>query len=200
VRAPRFWHRNILFYLKGITVNKPDFSNISYLRICLFDNATTDDLTLNRRKYKLTVGAKLATSKDFMNFTFAMNTKGTWALRRGKIFETGLAEDSHYKSLLSNYHLIKNAGIADIDCPPRCSKAYQMSGQRGKVAIPFVSAILWSQDHEYQVNLMMGDREWQQGLALTGLTEAERRHNMIAKAVWTTTEAGVFDWSKTTWV
>ena len=181
---------------------KPDFSNITYLRICLFDNASPEDLILNRRKYKLSVGAKLATSTDFMNFTFSMNTRGTWALHRGKLFDQGLVDtDSHYKTLQLNYHTLKNSGEYDTDCPPRVSKAYQTSNRRsGKTAIPFVSAMLWSFEEKYCVNILMGDTEWAEVLSYKDLSDAERSSNMIAKTVWTRDQPIVFDWSKTSWV
>ena len=53
---------------------KPDFSDITYLRICLFDNATPDELILNKRKLKLTVGAKKSTSFRVESF-LALNVK-----------------------------------------------------------------------------------------------------------------------------
>jgi len=181
---------------------KPNFDKITYLRICLFDNASPEDLVIDKRKYKLSVGAKLATSTDFMNFTFSMNTKGTWALRRGKLFDQGLVDtDSHYKSLVQNYHVLKNSGDYDPHCPPRLSKAYQTSHRKtGKTAIPFVSAILWSVNDHYRVNLLMGDTEWAETLSFKGLTDAERKSNMIAKTVWTKDQAGVFDWAQTSWM
>jgi len=178
-------------------MNKPNFDNITYLRICLFDNATPDELVLNKRKYKVTIGAKLSTSNDFFNFSFGMNTRGTWALRRGKLFEEGLCEDSHYKTLVHNYHEIKKS--ADWAVVPRCSKAYSSNG-RNKIPVPFVSAVLWGDETNYFVNLMMGDRQWTEQLSASSLTAAEQKHNMIAKTTWTTATSGVFDWSKTSWV
>lgn len=183
-------------------MTKPNFTDITYLRICLFNNATDQELSVNRSRYKLSVGAKKASSTDFMNFTFAMNTKGVWALRRGKLFDQGIVDtDSHYQSLILNWRELRDSGEFDQDCPPRVSKAYQTSARRaGKTAIPYVSAMLWSQCNQYCVNLLMGDTEWAEVLSAAGLTDRERKSGMIAKTVWTKEQAGVFDWSTTSWV
>jgi len=183
-------------------MTKPNFTDITYLRICLFNNASDQELAVNRTRYKLSVGAKKASSTDFMNFTFAMNTKGVWALRRGKLFDQGLVDtDSHYQSLILNWKTLRDSGEFDADCPPRVSKAYQTSNRRaGKTAIPYVSAMLWSLREQYCVNLMMGDTEWAEVLSPMDLTAAERKSGMIAKTVWTREQPAVFDWSKTSWV
>ena len=100
-----------------------------------------------------------------------------------------------------NYHTLKNSGEYDTDCPPRVSKAYQTSNRRsGKTAIPFVSAMLWSFEEKYCVNILMGDTEWAEVLSYKDLSDAERSSNMIAKTVWTRDQPIVFDWSKTSWV
>jgi hypothetical protein len=189
-------------FFQGQKMTKPNFADITYLRICLFNNASDQELLVNRTKYKLTVGAKKASSTDFMNFTFSMNTKGVWALRRGKLFDQGIVDDdSHYQTLIMNWQQLRESGEFDRDCPPRVSKAYQTSNRRaGKTAIPYVSAMLWSQYENYCVNLLMGDTEWAEVLSPAGLTEAERKSRMVAKTVWTKEQAGVFDWSKTSWV
>jgi len=179
---------------------KPNFNDITYLRVCLFDNATNEQLILNKSSYKLTVGAKKASSDRFMNFTFGMNTKGIWVLNRSNSLDKEILQDTHYQQVKDRYNLIRQSGNFDDHCAPRISKAYMAVPPRGRTSIPYVTAILWSQQQQYHINLLMGDTEWSLSLDRLGLTTRERTSGMIAKTIWRQAENSTFDWSTTGWV
>lgn len=153
-------------------------ANWEYIKLDLYDNASTEDLARNKSKYKLAINIKKSGHTDWVSLMAGLNTEIRF-MKRG--LDAVAWESGHYLNVRESYtELKKMCGFA------RASKTYLKGYKTKGQTIENMSVVFAPTDNqgEYYVNLHYQEQQWL--WILRGgagyLTQAQRKNNIIATA------------------
>jgi hypothetical protein len=153
-------------------------ANWEYIKLDLYNNATTEELVKGKNKYKLAIHIKKTGNKDWITFMAGLNSEIRF-MKRG--LDTQAWESGHYLNVRESYNeLKKTCGFA------RASKTY-LKGYKTKgqtVENMSVAFAPTDREGEYYINLHFKEEQWL--WILKGgahyLSPAQRKANLIATA------------------
>ena len=147
-----------------------------FIKADLFDNATTQQLAKNKRKFNLKLAFLLKNKSEYQYLGAALNTP--WRnVKRGFDFSDP-DQLNHYNTLERVYQMMSSAGLDRI----RASKCYEPTKQ-GKGATIFGTSVVLGQDlqsSEYLLALIINDTVYDLCLDGKTLSDAQRGANCIA--------------------
>jgi hypothetical protein len=153
-------------------------ANWEYIKLDLYNNATTEELIQGKNKYKLAINIKKSGQAGWMSFMAGLNSELRF-MKRGLdaiIWETG-----HYMNVRDSYAVLKSDyGFA------RASKTYAKGYRTKGQTIENLSVVIAPamSDAEYFVNLHFGEQQWV--WILRGgahyISQSQRKNNIIATA------------------
>jgi hypothetical protein len=147
-----------------------------FIKADLFDNATTQQLAKNKRKFNLKLAFLLKDKSEYQYLGAALNTPMR-NVKRGFDFSDP-NQLNHYNILERVYQTMSTAGLDRV----RASKCYEPA-KKGKGATIFGTSVVIGQDletSEYLVALIINDRVYDLMLNGKTLSDAQRNANCIA--------------------
>jgi hypothetical protein len=152
--------------------------NWDYIKLDLYNNATTEELIKGKNKYKLAINVKKSGSTGWLTFMAGLNSEIRF-MKRGLDAETW--DTGHYWNVRESYAELKSQlGFA------RASKTYAKGYRTKGQTIEDLSVVLapGKTEGEYFINLHFQEQQWL--WLLKGgahyLTPAQRKNNIIATA------------------
>ena len=153
-------------------------ANWEYIKLDLYNNATTEELAKNKNKYKLAINIKKSGSTGWMSFMAGLNSELRF-MKRG--LDAITWETGHYMNVRESYAVLKSDyGFA------RASKTYAKGYRTKGQTIENLSVVIAPamSEGEYYVNLHYGEQQW--CWILRGgahyISQSQRKNNIIATA------------------
>jgi hypothetical protein len=153
-------------------------ANWDYIKLDLYNNATTEELIQGKNKYKLSINIKKSGQQGWMTFMAGLNSELRF-MKRG--LDAVTWDTGHYWNVRESYNeLKKDFGFA------RASKTYAKGYRTKGQTIENLSVVMAPapQDSEYYINLHYKDQQWLWMLrgGANYLSIAQRKNNIIATA------------------
>jgi hypothetical protein len=153
-------------------------ANWDYIKLDLYNNATTEELIAGKNKYKLAINIKKSGQTSWITFMAGLNSEIRF-MKRG--LDAITWETGHYMNVRESYNELKHEfGFARAS--KTYAKGYRTKGQSVEnLSVVFAPSKV---DSEYYINLHFKDQQWL--WLLRGgpgyLTAAQRKKNIIATA------------------
>jgi hypothetical protein len=153
-------------------------ANWEYVKLDLYDNATTEDLAKNKSKYKLAINIKKTGNTGWITFMAGLNTEIRF-MKRG--LDVATWESGHYLNVRTSYNELKQDHSL-VRASKTYLKGYKTKGQTiENMSVVFAPT---GKPSEYYINLHFGEQQWL--WILKGgagyLTQTQRKNNIIATA------------------
>jgi hypothetical protein len=153
-------------------------ANWDYIKLDLYNNATTDELVAGKNKYKLSINIKKSGQAGWLTFMAGLNSEIRF-MKRGLDAQTW--ETGHYWNVRESYAELKSQlGFA------RASKTYAKGYRTKGQTIEDLSVVMAPNtvDGEYYINLHFKEQQWLWVLRGDAgyLTAPHRKKNIIATA------------------
>jgi hypothetical protein len=153
-------------------------ANWEYIKLDLYNNATTDELIKGKNKYKLAINIKKSGQTGWVTMMAGLNSEIRF-MKRG--LDAATWESGHYWNVRESYAELKSEfGFA------RASKTYAKGYRTKGQTVEDLSVVLAPSpvEGEYYVNLHFQEQQWLWILrgGANYLTQAQRRKNIIATA------------------
>jgi hypothetical protein len=153
-------------------------ANWEYIKLDLYNNATTDELILGKNKYKLAINIKKSGQAGWLTFMAGLNSEIRF-MKRG--LDAAAWETGHYLNVRNCYNELKQE-FKFARASKMYAKGYNTKGQ----TIEDLSVVMAPNvnESEYYINLHFQEEAWL--WLLKGgahyLTHAQRKKNIIATA------------------
>lgn len=153
-------------------------TNWDYIKLDLYNNATTEELIKGKNKYKLAINIKKSGSTSWLTFMAGLNSEIRF-MKRGLDAQTW--ETGHYWNVRESYNELKK-DFSFVRASKTYAKGYRTKGQ----IIEDLSVVMAPSpiDGEYYINLHFQEQQWL--WTLRGgpgyLSQAQRKKNIIATA------------------
>ena len=148
-----------------------------YIKLDLYNNATTEELIKGKNKFKLAINIKKSGTTGWMSFMAGLNSEIRF-MKRG--LDATTWETGHYLNVRESYAELKSQfGFA------RASKTYAKGYRTKGQTIEELSVVISpGKEGEYYINLHFQEQQWV--WILRGgahyLSQAQRKNNIIATA------------------
>jgi hypothetical protein len=153
-------------------------ANWEYIKLDLYNNASTEEMMKGKNKFKLAINIKKSGNSGWMTFMAGLNSEIRF-MKRG--LDSVAWGSGHYLNVRESYNeLKKDFGFARAS--KTYAKGYNIKGQ----TIENLSVVLAPSqlDNQYYINLHLEETQWL--WLLKGgpkyLTQAQRNKNIIATA------------------
>jgi hypothetical protein len=152
-------------------------ANWEYIKLDLYNNASTEELIQGKNKFKLAINIKKSGQAGWMSFMAGLNSELRF-MKRG--LDALTWETGHYLNVRESYAVLKSEyGFA------RASKTYAKGYRTKGQTIEELSVVIApGKEGEYYVNLHYQEQQWV--WILKGgahyLSKAQRKNNIIATA------------------
>lgn len=152
--------------------------NWDYIKLDLYNNASSEDLIQGKNKYKLAINIKKSGQAGWMSFMAGLNSEIRF-MKRG--LDAVTWETGHYWNVRESY-----AELKSINGFARASKTYAKGYRTKGQTIEDLSVVMSprSEQGEYYINLHFQEQQWL--WILRGgqgyLSPAQRKNNIIATA------------------
>ena len=152
--------------------------NWDYIKLDLYNNATSEELIKGKNKFKLAINIKKSGQPGWLSFMSGLNSEIRF-MKRG--LDAATWESGHYWNVRESYAELKSDfGFA------RASKTYAKGYRTKGQTIEDLSVVLAPSrvESEYYINLHFEEQQWLWILrgGANYLTQAQRRKNIIATA------------------
>jgi hypothetical protein len=153
-------------------------ANWEYIKLDLYNNATTDELIKGKNKYKLAINIKKSGQTGWVTMMAGLNSEIRF-MKRG--LDAATWESGHYWNVRESYAELKSEfGFA------RASKTYAKGYRTKGQTVEDLSVVLAPSptEGEYYINLHFQEQQWLWILrgGANYLTPAQRKKNIIATA------------------
>ena len=159
---------------RGIVISEPKPPEWSFVKLDLFDNATTEEIAQARRRFKLNVSILRATDGQWIYARASL--AGPWRnVKRGLDFEDA-EQRSHYYTIKTERELLVATGL--VPCSSKCY--LKGATQKGSTILGLSVIVSPLPDvGEYLACVIYGRRVFRYVMNSQHLTQAQRRSGIV---------------------